>query len=615
MTGVVDLTDSTGGYGAVTDNMQEFLTLFPERFRRELDVAVEESRAGATPFNLEGLVEIIADLGRRAEARFYQGSVILGTEPVSAEEIQQIVEGLSGIGKDNRAGIEATLHRISVIRSRQGRVIGITARVGRAVYGSAEVLRDVFTSGQSVLLLGSPGVGKTTLLREISRVLADEYHKRVVIVDTSNEIAGDGDIPHPGIGRARRMPVPEPALQHAVMVEAVENHMPEVVVIDEIGTEAEAYAARTIAERGVTLVATAHGLKLENLLMNPTLSDLVGGIQSVTLSDEEAKRRKCRKSVLERKAPPTFGVIVEIRERNLFAVHRDVEKVVDNSLLGLVCEPELRRRLEDGTLQVTRAADTPSALGAKRRAKDKPCAGGVSVGKKGDDYEIYQDGDDAACGEDFESAEECAGAESEVFGECSTWEDNPEALGLFGTRTTKRHDIYKLNDDDEEYLTIPEHPDDVVDLSRTVKIYPYAISCRRLQRLLDNFSIDAKLVNEWHKGDIVLTLRNAIKRKDSFFNAIKKNNIPVHCVEANNIQSIKAFLENFFHVSGISDGEVARRDVERGIEEVKRTGHPVDLAPQGMKWRRYQVVTAERAGIFAACFGPEPSRYVRLSLE
>src|SRR3989442_2470881 len=186
----------------------------------------------------------------------------------------------------------------------------LTLRVGRAVYGTMEIIRDVVEAGRSILLLGKPGVGKTTLLREVARVLADEMGKRVVIVDTSNEIAGDGDIPHPGIGRARRMQVATPSLQHAVMIEAVENHMPEVVVIDEIGTEQEAAAARTIAERGVQLIATAHGNTLENLMLNPTLSDLVGGIQTVTLSDEEARRRGTQKSVLERKAPPTFQTLV-----------------------------------------------------------------------------------------------------------------------------------------------------------------------------------------------------------------------------------------------------------------------------------------------------------------
>ena len=147
-------------------------------------------------------------------------------------------------------------------------------------------------------------------------------------MDTSNEIGGDGDVPHPAVGKARRMQVAKPSLQHEVMIEAVENHNPEVIVIDEIGRELEALAARTIAERGVQLIGTAHGRTLENLLINPTLSDLVGGIESVTLSDEEARRRGTQKTVLERRSPPTFDVLIEIKERDYLVVHPDVTTAV-----------------------------------------------------------------------------------------------------------------------------------------------------------------------------------------------------------------------------------------------------------------------------------------------
>src|SRR4030081_807089 len=252
------------------------------------------------------------------------------------------------IGDDNRAGIERTLHRISAIRNREGRIVGITCRVGRAVFGTVAIIRDIVESGSSILMMGRPGVGKTTLLREAARVLADDLRKRVMIVDTSNEIGGDGDIPHPAVGRARRMQVPTPSRHHAVMIEAVENHMPEVIVIDEIGTELEAAAARTIAERGVQLVATAHGNTLENLMMNPTLSDLIGGIQSVTLSDEEARRRGTQKSVLERKAPPTFDVLVEIQDRERVAIHMPLSDVVDSALRGDLPAPRIRLRTRDG---------------------------------------------------------------------------------------------------------------------------------------------------------------------------------------------------------------------------------------------------------------------------
>jgi stage III sporulation protein SpoIIIAA len=271
--------------------------------------------------------------------------------------MQFVISRVGTFGKDNRAGIERTLHRISAIRNRVGEIIGLTCRVGRAVFGTVDIVRDVIESGQSVLLVGRPGVGKTTLLREAARVLADAIAKRVVVVDTSNEIAGDGDIPHPGIGRARRMQVPYPELQHAVMIEAVENHMPEVIVIDEIGTEAEALAARTIAERGVQLIATAHGNTLDNLLQNPTLCDLVGGIQAVTLGDEEARRRGTQKTVLERKAPPTFEVVIEIQEQDRLAVHHDVAHVVDRFLRGDMPRAEIRTRTAEGEVRISTDAE------------------------------------------------------------------------------------------------------------------------------------------------------------------------------------------------------------------------------------------------------------------
>src|SRR5213080_1864699 len=294
------------------------------------------------------LLEIVLDLGREPEARVPGREVLLADHPVSASDLEHVANNVGQFGDDNRAGIERTLHRVSAIRNRSGRIVGLTMRVGRAVTGTGEIIRDIVVSGQSILLLGRPGIGKTTMLRECARLLADELRKRVVIVDTSNEIGGDGDIPHPGIGRARRMQVRTPLLQHAVMIEAVENHMPEVIVIDEIGTELEAAAARTIAERGVQLVGTAHGTSLENLMLNPTLSDLIGGIQSVTLGDEEARRRGTQKSILERKAPPTFDVVIEIQDRDRVMVHSDVADTVDAMLRGDPVAPELRWRDEEG---------------------------------------------------------------------------------------------------------------------------------------------------------------------------------------------------------------------------------------------------------------------------
>ena len=326
----------------ITDDLDRLLAVLPESVRRALEPA--EAR--------DQLLEVVLDLGRVPEARYPGRAVALGEALVERADLEAVVQQLGAFGGDNRAGIERTLHRISAIRNRTGAVVGLTCRVGRAVFGTVAMVRDLMDSGQSLLLMGRPGVGKTTALREIARVLADELEKRVVVIDTSNEIAGDGDIPHPAIGRARRMQVARPELQHQVMIEAVENHMPEVIVIDEIGTELEAQAARTIAERGVMLVATAHGNELANLVKNPTLSDLVGGIESVTLGDEEARRRRTQKTVLERAAEPTFPLAVEMHSRHRWLVHRDVARTVDLLLRGQLPRPQVRELDGDGRLHL-----------------------------------------------------------------------------------------------------------------------------------------------------------------------------------------------------------------------------------------------------------------------
>ena len=344
----------------VTDDLDRLLALLPEVVQAAL--ATAESR--------EQLLEVVLDLGRVPEAR-YPGQVsALGNQPLERADLAVVVEKLGSFGGDNRAGIERTLHRISAIRNRTGTIVGLTCRVGRAVFGTVAMVRDLLDSGESLLLMGRPGVGKTTALREIARVLADDLGKRVVVIDTSNEIAGDGDIPHPAIGGARRMQVARPELQHQVMIEAVENHMPEVIVIDEIGTELEAQAARTIAERGVMLVATAHGNAIENLIKNPTLSDLVGGIQAVTLGDEEARRRRTQKTVLERAAEPTFAMAVEMHSRHRWHVHRDVARTVDMLLRGQVGRPEIRELGADGQLQ--RQLESAPAPAAREAVAPRP---------------------------------------------------------------------------------------------------------------------------------------------------------------------------------------------------------------------------------------------------
>jgi stage III sporulation protein SpoIIIAA len=325
-----------------------------------LDVLPGFLTSQLSPSEKEQLVEIILDLGRPAEIRLLNGSFReLGETAIEPEHLQAIVSNISEFSEDNRSGITRTLHRISAIRNRRGDVVGLTCRVGRILLGTIEPIQDIVRSGKSILLLGRPGVGKTTKLREIAKLLANEEHKRVVIVDTSNEIAGDGDIPHPVVGRARRMQVKTPLAQQAVMIEAVENHMPEVIIVDEIGTEEEARAARTIAERGVNLIATAHGSKLENIIKNPILADLVGGIQSVTLGDEEARRRGTQKTILEREKAPTFEVAIELRDRDTFAVYLDIAKTVDETLRGFATTPEIRRIDSTGQVKVLSTAVTP----------------------------------------------------------------------------------------------------------------------------------------------------------------------------------------------------------------------------------------------------------------
>jgi len=338
------------------DDLSLLLATLPPTLREALD-----------PLPADDLVEIVLDVGRPPEARFLDRTVDLADTPVTREQLERVVATVGEFSSDNRAGIEGTLHRISALRNRQGRIIGLTLRVGRAVGGTVEPIRDLVESGKGVLLLGRPGVGKTTMLRDVARILADNG-KRVVIIDTSNEIAGDGDVPHPAIGRARRMQVPRPEQQHAVMIEAVENHMPEVVVIDEIGTFEEARAARTIAERGVQLIGTAHGNNLENLVLNPTLADLVGGIHTVTLGDEEARFRGSQKTATERKGPPTFESVVEIASRSEMLVHTDTASAVDTLLRGV--QPRAQRRFSGEAV----AGGTSAAPGPEPASAAAPAA-------------------------------------------------------------------------------------------------------------------------------------------------------------------------------------------------------------------------------------------------
>jgi stage III sporulation protein SpoIIIAA len=501
------------------------------------------------------LVELVLDLGRLPEARFPDGGDLLSDLPVSREDIGYVVERIGRFGKDNRAGIERTLHRISAIRNRVGDVIGLTCRVGRAVFGTVDILRDVIEAKASILLLGRPGVGKTTILREAARVLADDLDQRVIVVDTSNEIAGDGDVPHPGIGRARRMQVPSPDEQHAVMIEAVENHMPQVIVIDEIGTTAEALAARTIAERGVQLIATAHGNTLENLLQNPTLSDLVGGIHSVTLSDEEARRRGTQKSVLERKAPPTFGVLIEIQEKDRLAVHHDVAEVVDRFLRDVPPRPELRTRTAGGGVEIQRAERPERA--ARGRSEPPAPPGRGRTPRSPSPW--------------FAAVEE-------------TREEEDAEAPLPPVKTLR---------------------------GRTVRIFPYAVSREKLERALQKFRVSAYVVDDLDSADLVVTLKAQERRQPRRLRDAHARNVPVYVVRSNTIVQMESFLRSIFGAEDPEAGdEAALREVEDGIDEAQERGHAVELAPRNDHHRRLQHQIVERYGLTSESKGEEPYRRV-----
>ncbi len=315
------------------EDVQKLLSVLPLNIKNHL---LNHSK-------IEKLYEVVMDIGHPPSIRFDDDHQRMTDFPdITQEDINYVTNEIGEFNSDNRAGIEKTLHRISAIRNRQGKILGLSIRIGRAVIGAIQLIEDLISEGKSLLILGPPGVGKTTKLREAGRFISTELNKRVMIIDTSNEIGGEGDIPHPGIGYARRMQVLSPEIQDKVMIEAVENHTPQVIVVDEIGTEMEAQAARTIAERGVQLIGTAHGDDFVNVLKNPTLSDLLGGIQSVILGDEEAKMRGTQKTVLERKSHPTFDFIVEIKHRNKVCIYKDVARVVDLYLRGEDYKPEIR---------------------------------------------------------------------------------------------------------------------------------------------------------------------------------------------------------------------------------------------------------------------------------
>ncbi|HUY97914.1 MAG TPA: R3H domain-containing nucleic acid-binding protein [Verrucomicrobiae bacterium] len=533
------------------------------------------------------LLEIVLDLGREPAARLDRAEVLLGPDPVTRADLEVVSSRVGAFGGDNRAGIERTLHRISAIRNREGRIVGLTCRVGRAITGRVEIIRDIVVAGHSLLLLGKPGIGKTTMLREVARILADECHRRVVIVDTSNEIAGDGDIPHPGIGRARRMQVTTPAQQHAVMIEAVENHMPEVIIIDEIGTELEAQAARTIAERGVQLVGTAHGNTLDNLLVNPTLNDLLGGIQSVTLSDEEARRRGTQKSVLERKAPPTFDVLVEIVDRRQVAVHLPLADVVDDVLRGRARRAQLRDLRADGSVE-TKLAPPPAF--DDRGARD-----------------LFERG--------WREASPAVDSSGDVV---ERWAREQGDRALAGRLTPERSWRDRREGDPGGSTARARRPASLADLGpgraaagSAVSVFPYGVSRTYLEQAIRELGVPLRIQHHVDDADMVLTLKNYYRRKDSPLRAAEAEGVPISVLRSNTVAQIRELLGRLYEVEAPDPTDAALREVRAAIERA-RLGEVVELAPQNAYVRRLQHQLVEQHDLVARSTGKDPRRRLRV---
>jgi len=548
----------------ITDDLDALLNVLPEA----IVAAVHKAN------NYDDLLEIILDLGRVPTARFVDREVVLSDKEVTRAEIDYVDEHTGEFDADNRAGLERTLHRISAIRNRRGHIVGLTLRVGRAVYGTVDIIQDIVESGKSLLILGRPGVGKTTLLREAARILAE--NKRVIVVDTSNEIGGDGDVPHPAVGKARRMQVREPMLQHEVMIEAVENHNPEVIVIDEIGRELEAAAARTIAERGVQLIGTAHGNTLDNLLLNPTLSDLVGGIEAVTLSDEEARRRGTQKTVLERRAPPTFDVLVEIQQRDRLAVHMDIAESVDALLRGYPLPPEIRTRDAEGRIQIEKAAPVPGS-------------------RPESEFRI---------------------------------ENGKGPRRTLRSPAGDRQGFDKLNlpaQGDASYLsTVSEpvstpYPASARTPLQPVRVYPYGVARNRLMQAAKRLGVPAVVARDVGEANVLVTLRSYYRDRQQTVMDAEHRGMPIYVLRANTVSQVEQFLSDLFNLSEVQplpgEMESVAQQTQAAIAAVLNGERWVDLPAGPATARRLQHEMARQAELVSHSYGKEPRRHVRIFRE
>jgi len=540
----------------ITDDLDALMGVLPEDIARAVRKADDS----------DNLLEVILDLGRIPTARFVDREIPLRQGEVTRAEIDYIDEHVGEFDADNRAGLERTLHRISAIRNRRTHIVGLTLRVGRAVYGTVDIIQDIVESGKSLLILGRPGVGKTTLLREAARILAES--KRVIIVDTSNEIGGDGDVPHPAGGQARRMQVREPMLQHEVMIEAVENHNPEVIVIDEIGRELEAAAARTIAERGVQLIGTAHGQTLDNLLLNPTLSDLVGGIEAVTLSDEEARRRGTQKTVLERRSPPTFDVLVEIQQRDRFAVHMDIAAAVDSLLRGFPLPPEIRWRDAEGKIQVEKPAP------AARLRPDS-------------EFRIEEGGPGPRRARSLQTAP------GPVSGPLSAAVPSPIAVPSA-----------------EPAVRTPLQPR---------RVYPYGVARDKLMQAAKRMGVPAIVVKDQGEADVLVTLRAHYRDRQQAVMQAEHRGMPIYVLRANSVSQMEQFLSDLFNLSEVvpAAGEMdfVRSQTQAAIAAVLNGERWVDLPPGPATVRRLQHELARDHELISHSYGKEPRRHVRIFKE